>query len=468
MAALNIVLSKEISPPQSRGIHMTEHKAILPIGRQQKLAEAAVAPVADITRDRYISPDFMQLESDHVWAKVWNIGAWGAEIPDTGDYIVHQMGRDSILMARQADGSVKAFHNVCTHRGNRLVYAEIGTTQTFACSYHGWQFDLEGTLVYVQDNEDFPQGDPCGVRNLAEIPCEAWAGFVWYNMDVACAPLDDFLGEVKGILDRYDMDNMVRVGYAVAEVPCNWKSIHDNFCESYHLPTTHPELSEFFDDDYRNTVFELYDTGHNLMRMKGAVPSKRDDAPDAVNEPLAAEMKEWGLKPTDFEGRAGEAREAIQQAKRAMGPDRKYDYFPKLLDEQLTDPFHFNLFPGTSITAQATVVGLQRAEPHPTDPNKCIYENWSMVAPGDGVIRVPNTPGVERLVEEAERHEVIYGQESLGFIPDQDLQVASGQQLGFQSRGFTGAYLTGQESRVQQFHNRINACIRGGLAEAGE
>jgi hypothetical protein len=201
------------------------------------------------------------------------------------------------------------------------------------------------------------------------------------------------------------------------------------------------------------------------MRMKGAVPSKRDDAPDHVNEHLAAELTEWGLDPAVFEGRAGEARVEIQQAKRALGVERKYDYFPQLLDEQLTDPFHCNLFPGTSITAQATVVGLQRAEPHPTDPNKCIYENWSMVALGDGIVRVPNSPGARSDIQEAERQDVIYGETSLGFIPDQDLRVASGQQLGFQSRGFEGAYLTGQESRIQQFHDRINECIRTGLAK---
>jgi len=418
---------------------------------------------ADITRDRYISTDFMQLEADHVWAKVWNIGAWAAEIPDPGDYVTHQLGPDSILMVRQQDGAVKAFHNVCTHRGNRLVYADIGTSEQFNCSYHGWQFALDGELTWVQDAEDFPRGNPCGVLNLPEIQCEVWAGFVWYNMDADCEPLADFLGEIKDVLDRYDMDNMVRINYMVAEVPCNWKSIHDNFCESYHLPTTHPELSEFFDDDYKNTIFELYDTGHNLMKMKGAVPSKRDDAPDAVNEPLAAELTEWGLNPEDFEGRAGEARAEIQQQKRAMGVARGYAYFEKMFDEQLTDPFHMNLFPGTSITAQATTVGMQRAEPHPTDPNKCIYENWTMVAPGDGIVRIPNTPGVEQPMVEADREEVIYGQTSLGFIPDQDLQVACGQQLGFQSRGFEGAYLTGQESRIQQFHDRINAFIQSGL-----
>ena len=417
-----------------------------------------------ITRDRYISREFMQLEADHVWARVWNIGGRTTEIPETGDYITHQLGPDSILMVRQEDGSVRAFHNVCTHRGNRLVYTEEGGVDKFTCSYHGWQFGLDGVLQYVQDEEDFPQGNPCGKLNLPEIACEVWAGFIWYNMDKDGENLGDFLGEVKDIFDRYDMDNMVRIDYIVCEAPCNWKSIHDNFCESYHLPTTHPQLSEYFDDDYKNTVFELFDTGHNLMRMKGALPSKRDDAPDQVGAPLAAEMEEWGMNPADYEGRAGEVRLALQQQKRKLGPERQYDYFAQMLDEQLTDAFHCNIFPGTSITGNVTTVGIQRAEPHPTDPNKCIYENWRFVAPGDGKARVPNEMGETVRIEDAEKRIVVFGEGSVGFVPDQDLRVATGQQLGFQSRGFEGAYLSGQESRIQQFHDEIDAYIRSGLS----
>ncbi|NIN10951.1 MAG: Rieske 2Fe-2S domain-containing protein, partial [Xanthomonadales bacterium] len=82
----------------------------------------------------------------------------------------HGIGRESILMVRQSDGSVRAFHNVCPHRGNRLVYADRGSVEHFTCSYHGWQYDRGGSVVQVQDPEDFPQGNPCGKLKLAEIP----------------------------------------------------------------------------------------------------------------------------------------------------------------------------------------------------------------------------------------------------------------------------------------------------------
>ena len=125
-----------------------------------------------ITGDRYTSHSFMEKEMDKVWARVWNIGGWSNEIPESGDYITHEIGRESILMVRQEDNSIKAFHNVCPHRGNRLVHNDNGSSPSFTCTYHGWKFNNSGILVYAQDAEDFPQGNPCGKINLTEIPCE--------------------------------------------------------------------------------------------------------------------------------------------------------------------------------------------------------------------------------------------------------------------------------------------------------
>ncbi|MGE0666227.1 MAG: aromatic ring-hydroxylating dioxygenase subunit alpha [Sphingomonadales bacterium] len=431
-------------------------RLITPTGRANTL----------ITSDRYTSPEFMRLEMDHVWARVWNIGGRLSEIAEPGDYITHQLGLDPILMVRQDDGSVRAFHNICPHRGNLLVQSETGASDHFTCSYHGWKFALDGELFDVQDPDDFPQGNPCGKLRLKPIACEAWAGFIWYNLDVNCAPLGEFLGEVKDILDAYAIDRMTRVVYRVAEAPCNYKCIHDNFCESYHLPQTHPQLAEFFDDDYRNTEFFEYDTGHSLMKMKGSLPSKRGANPDSINPVMAEEMTYWGLRPEDFEGRAGEVRAALQRQKRAEGARRGYDYFSGLGDDQLTDRYHFNIFPGTSITMSPVSLGLQRAEPHPTDPNKCIYEQWQLAAQADDNGLAYSAVGMVPF-EEAPRRVVVYGTESLGQVADQDLRASAAQQRGFQGRGFDGAYLTGQESRIQQFHNCLDAWIEDGLRSSG-
>ena len=408
-----------------------------------------------ITGDRYTSREFMELENEKLWPRVWNIGAWAAELAEPGDFVTHQLGRESILMVRQPDLSVKSFHNVCPHRGNRLVYSNSGSMDQFTCSYHGWQYNLAGTLIYVQDGDDFPQGNPCGKLSLSEIPTEEWAGFVWYNMDENCFPLAGFLGEVKSYIDLHKLDEMKRVYYKVCEVDFNWKALHDNFCESYHLPSTHPQIGDYFDDDYRNTDFELYEVGHSLMKMKGSLPSLRSDEPFSLNEKLLGDMAVWELDPVDFEGRGHAVREALQQQKRKLGPGKGFDHIERLPDAWLTDAFHFNIFPATSITILADVASLQRCEPHPTDPNKSIYHHWHMALQANDADLVPAPEGMVPF-DEVERREVIYGEETLSDVADQDLERSTGQQLGFQSRGFKGAYLSGQENRVQQFHNVID------------
>jgi phenylpropionate dioxygenase-like ring-hydroxylating dioxygenase large terminal subunit len=404
---------------------------------------------------RYTSRDFMELENEKLWPRVWNIGAWAAEISEPGDFVTHQLGRESILMVRQPDMTVKAFHNVCPHRGNRLVYDINGSLDQFTCTYHGWQFDLGGVVTHVQDEDDFPKGSPCGKLGLSEIPAEEFAGFVWYNMDENCFPLAGFLGDVKTYFDLHNLSEMKRVYYKVCEVDFNWKALHDNFCESYHLPATHPEIGDYFDDDYRNTDFELYEVGHNLMKMKGSLPSLRTNEPFALNKKLLGDLTTWQLDPAEFENRGHAVRAALQQQKRKLGAGKGFDHFERLPDAWLTDAFHFNIFPGTSLTVLSDVMSLQRCEPHPTDPNKSIYHHWHMALQANDADLVPSPEGMAEFVE-VERREVIYGEETLSEVADQDLERATGQQLGFQSRGFKGAYLSGQENRVQQFHNFID------------
>jgi len=278
--------------------------------------------------------------------------------------------------------------------------------------------------------------------------------------------LSSFLGEVKGYIDLHNLQQMKRVYYKVCEVDFNWKALHDNFCESYHLPSTHPQIGDYFDDDYKNTDFELYDVGHSLMKMKGSLPSLRSGDPFSLNEKLFGDLTTWELDAADFMGRGHAVREALQLQKRKLGEAKGFDHFKRLPDAWLTDAFHFNIFPATSITILADVASLQRCEPHPTDPNKSIFHHWHMTLKANDIELVPAPEGMVPF-EEVERREVIYGDESLGDVADQDLERSTGQQLGFQSRGFKGAYLSGQENRVQQFHNFIDIYLYKDMERGG-
>jgi phenylpropionate dioxygenase-like ring-hydroxylating dioxygenase large terminal subunit len=429
------------------------------IDRATVFDNATIALRGDkMSGDRYASREFMAREWRHLWPRVWHIAGWASELEGPGDWLAHEIGRQSILVVRQPDGGLKAFHNICTHRGNRLVHGDLGAMSGFTCSYHGWRFGLDGTLGQVRDAGDFPGGDPCGKRNLKEVRCEQWGGFVWINMDPKAPPVLDFLDPLPDLLAGYRMEEMVRVLHLTVEVECNWKIIQDNFNESYHLPTLHPELATFIDDGLEVTGFELYPSGHNRMRMYGGRPSIRD--PNLIDPlaPLDSILDAWALDPEDFRGRAGETRAALQKQKRLLGRERGYTHYDSLSDDQLTDYQHCTLFPNVSLTMSSDGFQLLRPEPHPTDPEKCIFDHWFMVPKTPADLPAETPLGlVPRVPAEHERFR--FGERSAGSVADQDLSIAVGQQLGVQSLGYDDAWLARQEHRVRRFHETLNDFI---------
>ncbi|MEY2926175.1 MAG: hypothetical protein RL367_652, partial [Pseudomonadota bacterium] len=146
-----------------------------------------------ITADRYIAREWMALETEKLWPRVWHLGAVTAEFEEEGDFVRHDFGKESIIMVRQDDGSIKAFFNTCPHRGNRLVLGDVGSTPRLTCAYHGWQFTPDGVLAHVQDPDDFAGGNPCGKVTLTPVRCEIWGPFVFWCMDPDVKPLLEWL-----------------------------------------------------------------------------------------------------------------------------------------------------------------------------------------------------------------------------------------------------------------------------------
>ena len=122
-----------------------------------------------ILGNRYTSKEFMELEWEKLFTKVWQVAGLEQQLENPGDFFTFDFGRESILCAKGEDSKIRCFYNVCQHRGNQLVQVEEGNLDGFSCAYHAWKFGLDGTLEYVPDEEDFTQGSPCGKRNLVEI-----------------------------------------------------------------------------------------------------------------------------------------------------------------------------------------------------------------------------------------------------------------------------------------------------------
>ena len=422
---------------------------------------------------RYTSRAFFEKEQERMWTKVWLLLGRESELPNPGDWQMEPVGTEEILMVRQKDGGVKAFYNVCQHRGNPLVEDDQGSVKRFVCKYHSWAYTPDGELNFAPDKDDFPEGNPCGKVRLAELRCETFAGFIWVNMDPKCMSLKEYLGPIWDEWQLREIHTWRRTMANSMWLPCNWKVVLDNFNESYHVPTVHMGATTKFDrtkiqgqinTNYRETRFDLSDEGHNRMVMEGGYGVGSTDKEGNILEPLASNLRHWELDPADFKGRPEATRAAIQQAKRRLGPGRGYTHYDKVPDEQLTDAFHYTLFPNFAVSIWSDGFHFLRARPHASDPERCVFDNWWYASCPEGDLHpVPTGIGLVERDAEVETEVFDYGEKWVGAAIDEDVEVFVRQQRGFRSRGFTGVYLSKQESRVRRYHELIDDYIEGRL-----
>lgn len=417
---------------------------------------------APITGDRYWSPEFARREWEGIWTKAWLVAGLESQLAEPGDFLTAGIGHESILVARGDDGEVRAFYNVCQHRGNRLVEAEDGSLAAFTCSYHAWRYNLAGEVVSVPDEADFRQGSPCGRLRLPEIRCAVFAGFVWYSLDPAAPPLRDFLGDVADHLETYRMSRMVRTHWVTVEGDFNWKCVQDNFNESYHLPFVHPQTRFIMNCMGPEHQQDLYPTGHARILIEGCRPDPRHAGDvDAVRAGMKEELAFWDLDFADFADQPHAMRAALQAAKRARGSDKGYD-FDRYNDDQLTDHYHYTIFPNLSLSLKPDGCIFLRANPHPTDPNKCLFDMWYFTLFPDGAETYHSHTMNEVVSVHTPAPHVAgkWPEVSVGEAIDQDVRVWTGQQRGFRSAGYTGDYMAHQERRVRWFHETIDRWIR--------
>jgi phenylpropionate dioxygenase-like ring-hydroxylating dioxygenase large terminal subunit len=421
---------------------------------------------ASIDGSRYYSPEFARAEWDSMWTRVWQIAGRAEQIPNPGDYVTYAINRESIICVRGEDQRVRAFYNVCQHRGNQLVTAETGTLATgqFQCAYHGWRFATSGELKWVPDADDFPQGNPCGTRNLVELPCDTWAGFIWFNMDPACASLRDSLHPVADHLDGYRMENMRRTHWVTIDGDWNWKCVQDNFNESYHLPYVHPQTLSTMNEHHSGCQFDLYESGHCRMLMPGGGPGPQfRGKADRTFQSFKQEFEFWEFDAEPYRNNLAGLRVALQQRKRELGASKGYD-FSNYTNEQLTDHYHYTVFPNLSFSMKPDGCIFLRATPHPTDPEKCVFDMWYLTQFPEGVTEYySNSMGDWVSIDHQVEHTVgKAGEVSCGPGIDQDVAIWTTQHRGLRSRGYRNAYLPWQERRIQYFHDTLDRYLAMG------
>jgi phenylpropionate dioxygenase-like ring-hydroxylating dioxygenase large terminal subunit len=191
-----------------------------------------------------VSAEYFERERKLVFGRAWLQIARSGEVPNPGDYTVRELEvlRTSVIVVRGRDAQVRAFHNVCRHRGNRLAHGCGSGARTLRCGFHGWAYDASGALVHVPDEAEF-EGFDRGAYGLTPMAAEEWEGFVFVNANVAPAEsLRTFLAELAGKYDDYPFDEMDLIARYTATVDANWKVVMDISQEAYHVPVLHRRL----------------------------------------------------------------------------------------------------------------------------------------------------------------------------------------------------------------------------------
>lgn len=182
----------------------------------------------------YCSEEFLKLETEKLFYRQWICVGRQEQIADSGDYFVTDIIDESVLVVRDADSVIRAFSNVCRHRGTQVADG-CGNARQFVCPYHAWTYDTSGKLI----NTPLVQRDECSAISLVEFRCEIWSGFIYVNLDVDADALAPQLGGLEAMTKNYHMEQM-QLRYSSENVwRTNWKCLAENFMEGYHLSHVH-------------------------------------------------------------------------------------------------------------------------------------------------------------------------------------------------------------------------------------
>lgn len=415
-----------------------------------------------ITAERYTSEVQLRREFDEMWPRLWHFACLERDVAEPGEYVVWNLGRESIIVSRTQTGELAANFNVCQHRGARIMVDDRGCAERFTCPYHGWSYRPDGRLVVVPDNQRFEHPVDRVERSLKPVRVDATLGLVFICMDPDAPPLLDIIGPVVERLVPYNLPGMTLIADQTVLLNCNWKAVLDNFHELYHVEHIHPLHALHF--DCPTSFVDLFQYGHTGVHIHGHTVNTRLPIPDEPPPVLDRALRMFGADPADYRGRVLDVREAVQQLRRAAGPRLGWDY-DALTDQRLSDVEQYNAFPNLMITVQADDALVMRARPHPTDPDWCYWDKFSFHRqPDEAVARrhgVPFEPySVDDLApvprpdhDEFVQDDIIAGRKTMGVTIDQDVHFIRDVQAGMHSRGFGAQLLCSDEVRIQHFHD---------------
>jgi nitrite reductase/ring-hydroxylating ferredoxin subunit len=367
--------------------------------RQKSADPTAIAPPVLIPVEAYVSEAYARAERDKLWRKVWLQAGRVDDIPRAGDFITYDILDDSVLIVRAGDGAIKAYHNVCTHRGRRLVDTPPGKRNargnqtSFTCGFHAWNFNLQGQCSRILQKEEW-QGALTEQRTgLGQVRVDTWGGFVWINLDPGCESLRAYLEPAASMLDPFHLENMRCRWRKWTVFDCNWKVALEAFNETYHVPGTHPEFTRFgsyvgwakAQGKHSNIGYDaakgLEETSAKLRLGSGDPRLSTEEMQvytwEGVNTNTTKTLVDAARRLKD---ELPEGTPADQVLKHWLDSARRDDAARGVIWPTV-DPAHvaasgtaWQIFPNQQIGHAVNNMLCYQARPHGDNPNKCYFE----------------------------------------------------------------------------------------------
>jgi len=385
---------------------------------------------------RYTSEAWLARELQSVFHVAWLLAAHTSNVPTPGAFITFEIASESILIVRADDGTLRAFYNVCQHRGTLLCTQSHGHAASFRCPYHHWEYARDGRLLRAPGAglaACEADGRPISLR---QVHCAERFGFVWVSLAEHAPDLDAHLAPIAAELARYRPQDYRLVHAHEIAVEANWKTSVDVNNEGYHLATLHPELLDMV--DARAARFSAHGD-HSSIALPIGRPTPPVNPAERITPALQTLLKHLAVDPLPAHATLADVPAAIARSFRERANRIGWD-LRGFTDDDLTHKHQVHVFPNVQLNFLPFSLELYRHRPHPTDPNRCWFDELSFMHPEQSP---PPTP---------RRRQFRHGEHDLGPVMGADVDLLPRLQAGMNSRGFTELRLTAHEPGIAHMH----------------
>lgn len=406
--------------------------------------------------EHYTSQAYFDKEVEKMWPRVWQMVCLEDEIPNKGDYIVYENVGRSFVVTRLESGGIQAYYNSCLHRGRKLR-TEDGTLEQIRCPYHGFTWNLDGSLKEVPCEWDFAHLEKKEM-SLPQAQVDTWAGFVFINEDPDAKPLEEYLEVLPEHFKRWRLDECFKMLHVGKVINANWKVVAEAFMESFHTVETHPQIMPFTGD--ANARYDTYGDHANRNLTGFAIVS-----PHIIDKGFSEqEIVESFLK---YNGRAGDEGTEVDEVptgetarahmaatnRERYTQDTGYDH-TDATDAELLDAFVYNVFPNFAPWGGFMPNIVYRWRPNGMDVDSCLMEVMLLGRAPKGA---PKPPPVEmRFLSEDEPWTAVDEWGALGGVFEQDMGNLPVMQAGMRaSKGQVVQMANYQEVRIRHFHQTL-------------